>query len=128
MGQNDAGVSVTYWMNKLQSLDNRLSLFVSVNPVCEPNPTAVHRSFNYQHPFFDLTSWQAQKDLWQLQGNRNTWFCGSYFGAGFHEDALQSGLAIAEELGGVKRPWHLENDSARICRGVSVKDVAACPS
>ena len=52
MGQDDAGVSVTYWMNKLQSLDNRHSLFVSVNPVREPNPTAIHRSFDYQHPFF----------------------------------------------------------------------------
>ena len=124
MGQDDAGVSVTYWMNKLQSLDNRHPLFVSVNPVREPNPTTVHRSFDYQHPFFDLASWNAQKDLWQLQGTRNTWFCGSYFGAGFHEDALQSGLAVAEELGGVKRPWQVENESARIYRGVSKKDLA----
>ena len=125
MGQNDSGVSVTYWMNKLQSLDNQQPLFVSVNPVCEPNPNRVHRSFNYQHPFFDLASWQAQKDLWQLQGSRNTWFCGSYFGAGFHEDALQSGLAAAEELGGVKRPWQVENESARIYRRLSKKDVSA---
>ena len=125
MGQDEAGVSVTYWMNKLQSLDNRHPLFVSVNPIREPNPTMLHRSFDYQHPFFDLASWQAQKDLWQLQGNRNTWFCGSYFGAGFHEDALQSGLAVAEELGGVKRPWQVENDSARIYRGIRKKDVAS---
>ena len=125
MGQDDAGVSVTYWMNKLQSLDNRQPLFVSVNPVREPITNAVYRSFNYQHPFFDLASWQAQKDLWQLQGNRNTWFCGSYFGAGFHEDALQSGLAVAEELGGVKRPWQVKNDSGRIYRGVNKKVVAA---
>ena len=61
MGQDDAGVSVTYWMNKLQSLDNRQPLFVSVNPVSEPVTNAVYRSFNYQHPFFDLASWQAQK-------------------------------------------------------------------
>ncbi|MDG2032884.1 MAG: NAD/FAD-binding protein, partial [Rhodospirillales bacterium] len=107
------------------SLDNRHPLFVSVNPVREPNPTTVHRSFDYQHPFFDLASWNAQKDLWQLQGTRNTWFCGSYFGAGFHEDALQSGLAVAEELGGVKRPWQVKNESARIYRGVSKKDLAA---
>ena len=47
----------------------------------------------------------AQRQLWSLQGRRNTWFCGAYFGAGFHEDGLQSGLAVAEALGGVRRPW-----------------------
>ena len=125
MGQVDEGVSVTYWMNNLQSLDKKHSLFVSVNPFREPDPANVHRSFEYQHPFFDVDSWQSQKELWKLQGNRNTWFCGSYFGAGFHEDALQSALAVAEELGGVKRPWKIDNDSARIYRGVSEKEQAA---
>ena len=42
----------------------------------------------------------AQQELWSLQGQRNTWFCGAYFGAGFHEDGLQAGLAVAEALGG----------------------------
>ena len=46
----------------------------------------------------------AQADLWQLQGRRGTWFCGSYFGYGFHEDGLQSGLDVAERFG-VRRPW-----------------------
>jgi len=49
-----------------------------------------------------------------LQGQRNTWFCGAYFGAGFHEDGLQAGLAVAEALGGVRRPWHVEDESGRI--------------
>uniref|UniRef100_UPI001953FE78 hypothetical protein n=1 Tax=Streptococcus pneumoniae TaxID=1313 RepID=UPI001953FE78 len=49
-----------------------------------------------------------------LQGRRNTWFCGSYFGYGFHEDALQAGLAVAEALGGVRRPWQVEDESARV--------------
>ncbi|MGZ9116933.1 MAG: NAD/FAD-binding protein, partial [Methylocystis sp.] len=43
-----------------------------------------------------------------------TWFCGAYFGSGFHEDGLQSGLAVAEQLGGVRRPWTVENESGRI--------------
>ena len=54
--------------------------------------------------------------LWSLQGQRRTWFCGSYFGYGFHEDALQSGLAVAEQLGGTRRPWTVENESERICK------------
>ena len=116
MGEVDDGVSVTYWMNKLQSLDNQNPLFVTVNPSREPSADKVHRSFDYQHPFFDFDCWTAQKELWGLQGNRNTWFCGSYFGAGFHEDALQSGLAVAEDLGGIMRPWKIKNDSDRIYR------------
>ncbi|OYX91368.1 MAG: hypothetical protein B7Y74_14655, partial [Novosphingobium sp. 35-62-5] len=52
--------------------------------------------------------------LWALQGRRNTWFCGAWFGAGFHEDGLQSGLAVAEQLGGVRRPWTVEDESGRI--------------
>jgi predicted NAD/FAD-binding protein len=38
--------------------------------------------------------------LWRLQGENRTWYCGSYFGSGFHEDALQAGLAAAEDAGG----------------------------
>ncbi len=45
---------------------------------------------------------------------RRTWFCGAYFGSGFHEDGLQAGLAVAEQLGGVRRPWVVENQSGRI--------------
>jgi predicted NAD/FAD-binding protein len=47
------------------------------------------------------------------------WFCGAHFGAGFHEDGLQSGLAVAEQLGGVRRPWRVANPSGRISVGVS---------
>jgi predicted NAD/FAD-binding protein len=45
---------------------------------------------------------------------KRTWFCGSYFGHGFHEDALQSGLAVAEGLGAPRRPWSVANESGRI--------------
>ena len=69
-----------------------------------------------RHPVMDVNSIKAQKELWQLQGVKRSWFCGSYFGFGFHEDALQSGLAVAEDLGGIKRPWTVPNDSGRIRR------------
>jgi predicted NAD/FAD-binding protein len=49
-----------------------------------------------------------------LQGRQRTWFCGSYFGYGFHEDGLQSGLAVAEQLGGLRRPWSVAGESDRI--------------
>jgi predicted NAD/FAD-binding protein len=62
----------------------------------------------------DASAANAQRKLWSLQGVRRTWFCGAWFGAGFHEDGLQSGLAVAEQLGGVRRPWRVANESGRI--------------
>ncbi|EKS33636.1 NAD(P)/FAD-dependent oxidoreductase [Afipia clevelandensis] len=103
---------VTYWMNALQNIPTREQWFVTLNPVREPR--AVWHSESYEHPLFDSKAISAQQKLWSLQGRRNTWFCGSYFGAGFHEDALQSGLAVAEALGGARRPWNVAKESGRI--------------
>ena len=55
-----------------------------------------------------------QRALWPLQGQGRVWFCGAYFGYSFHEDGLQSGLEVAEAIGGVKRPWRVENESGRL--------------
>jgi predicted NAD/FAD-binding protein len=103
---------VSYWLNRLQGLDAREDVFITLNPQQPPaNPIA---TFEYDHPMFDSGALAAQPELWSLQGRRNTWFCGSYFGYGFHEDALQSGLAVAEALGGEARPWSLPDPSNRI--------------
>ena len=109
-----AAVCVTYWMNKLQGIDTATPLFVTLNPNRTIRDEHVIRSFRYDHPYFDSAAVAAQQRLWELQGVRNTWFCGSYFGAGFHEDALQAGLAVAEELGGLRRPWSVAGESDRI--------------
>ena len=69
---------------------------------------------NTASPAKNAAAIRAQQQLWSLQGVRNTWFCGAHFGAGFHEDGLQSGLAVAEQLGGVRRPWTVEDESGRI--------------
>jgi predicted NAD/FAD-binding protein len=66
---------------------------------------------------FDVAAARAQRELWSLQGQRRTWYCGAHFGAGFHEDGLQAGLAVAEQLGGVRRPWQVPNESGRIHLG-----------
>ena len=105
---------VTYWMNRLQAIDDKLPLFLTLNPSREPRGELVHRTDTYEHPLFDAAAIRAQGELWSLQGRRNTWFCGAYFGAGFHEDGLQSGLAVAEALGGVRRPWQVAQESGRI--------------
>lgn len=113
-GDSGGSLCVTYWMNRLQSLDSDEPLFVTLNPVHEPAPGSIIREFDYTHPYFDTAALASQQSLWSLQGRRRTWFCGSYFGYGFHEDALQSGLAVAEQLGGVARPWSVEGANDRI--------------
>jgi predicted NAD/FAD-binding protein len=118
IGESAAGgdrpLCVTYWMNQLQGLDPAHPLFVTLNPTREIAKDKFVRSFNYTHPLFDRAAVDAQQELWRLQGNRHTYFAGSYFGHGFHEDALQSGLAAAEAVGGVRRPWNVANESGRI--------------
>jgi uncharacterized protein len=118
MGYSDrAGEGgVTYWMNELQSLPGP-PLFVSLNPAREPDPSLVIGEWDYEHPVFDAAAVAAQGELWSLQGRRNVWFAGAWFGSGFHEDGLQAGLAVAEQLGGVRRPWSVENESGRIQMG-----------
>ena len=110
----DRPLCVTYWMNQLQNLDKRHPLFVTLNPTREIAADKFIRSFSYTHPLFDRKAIEAQQELWRLQGNRHTFFAGSYFGHGFHEDALQAGLAAAEAVGGVRRPWQVANESGRI--------------
>jgi predicted NAD/FAD-binding protein len=112
-----AQLSVTYWMNRLQGLPEGQPLFVTLNPLDPPDPSLVHRRETYHHPVFDAAAGRAQPHLWSLQGTRNTWFAGAYFGAGFHEDGLQAGLAVAEQLGGIRRPWLVSGESSRICLG-----------
>lgn len=106
--------SVTYWMNRLQPLPTSANVFVTLNPERPLRPGSVLHSEAYDHPVFDAAALGAQQRLWSLQGVRNTWFCGAHFGAGFHEDGLQAGLAVAEQLGGVRRPWRVAGESSRI--------------
>lgn len=108
------GCVVTYWMNKLQGIRSKEPLLLTLNPHSSPPRDTILYETEYQHPVFDAAALRAQRRLWSLQGVRNTWFCGAYFGAGFHEDGLQSGLAVAEQLGGVRRPWVVNGESGRI--------------
>ena len=122
----DADVSVTYWMNALQGLDPSRQLFVSLNPLSEPAPDLTFGTFAYDHPVFDGKAVAMQAEIGGIQGQRRTWFCGSYCGYGFHEDGLSAGLAVAEALG-AQRPWQCEDASpaGRNARPVAVELLAA---
>jgi len=104
------GVAVSYWMNRLQGIDARYPLFVTLNPEREPEPGSVFAEFSYDHPQFDARSMVAQRALKSIQGDNNTFFAGAWTGYGFHEDGLASGLAAAEALGGII-PWRQQISS-----------------
>ena len=114
LGETGERCSVTYWMNSLQPLATKQHLFVSLNPLAAPAETLIINRMHYRHPIFNGRAMERQRDLWRLQGQRRTWFAGSYFGYGFHEDGLQAGLLAAEEAGGVRRPWAVAGESDRV--------------
>lgn len=106
--------AATYWMNRLQNLKCARDIFVTLNPLTPVRDEAIVAEFDYAHPMFDIGAAVAQAALWSLQGRGGVWFCGAHFGQGFHEDGLQAGLAVAEAIGGVRRPWRVGNESGRI--------------
>lgn len=110
----DEACAVTYWMNRLQDLPDERPFFLTLNPPTSLRPETILHEETYEHPLFDAAALTAQAQLWSLQGTRRSWFCGAHFGAGFHEDGLQAGLAVAEALGGVRRPWDVADESGRI--------------
>lgn len=120
----ESPASVSYWMNRLQGIPGA-PLIVSLNPATEPDPEKVLAVRTFDHPVFDRRALEAQARLWSLQGVRRTWFCGAWFGAGFHEDGLQAGLATAEAIGGVRRPWRVAAESGRIVLPAAPLDRAA---
>lgn len=116
--------AVTYWMNRLQNLPEDRPFFLTLNPPASLRPDSIMHEQTYEHPLFDAAALAAQTRLWSLQGMRRSWFCGAHFGAGFHEDGLQAGLAVAEALGGVRRPWLVADESGRIPLAVAAEEAA----
>jgi predicted NAD/FAD-binding protein len=97
-------ISVTYWMNSLQGIDERYPLFLTLNPNKEIAEDKIFDRHIFDHPVFDFGALAGQAALRQMQGVRNTWFCGAHLGHGFHEDGLVSAMRVAEALG-APAPW-----------------------
>ena len=99
-----ADVCVTYWMNRLQGIDECMPLFVSLNPTIEPRDELIFGEWSYAHPQFDSQALSAQARLDDIQNIRRTSYAGAWTGHGFHEDGLRSGLNAAIALG-ASVPW-----------------------
>lgn len=95
---SDSAVTVTYHMNRLQQLETSQDYFVTLNPDREITRSAVIKEIGYTHPVYDTAAFASQPSLDSLNGRKNTYFCGSYFGYGFHEDGAKSAVNVANHF------------------------------
>ena len=89
---------ITYWLNKLQNLQTDKDYFLTLNPIYKINNELVIKKVNFTHPYLNSENTKLQKDLDLIQGKKRTWFCGSYFGNGFHEDGLNSAINMTKNF------------------------------
>ena len=99
LDDGNANSTLTYYMNRLQSIKSRTNFFVSVNLSREIDHSKVIKSFKYSHPCLDMTAIKAQKQIDLINGLNNTYYVGSYWGYGFHEDGVSSALKTCRLLG-----------------------------
>jgi uncharacterized protein len=96
----DAGkVTVTYHMNRLQSLHTPEDYCVTLNANGHVKPERALRRMIYEHPLYTCAAVRAQEQWARISGRNHTHFCGAYWFYGFHEDGVRSGLRVAEALG-----------------------------
>ncbi len=100
VGAASRRATLTYWMNLLQSLPTSTPLLVTLNREAEIDPRLVHRTVHYDHPVFDAAAIRAQGRRAEIQGVDGTYFAGAYWGYGFHEDGVRSGLDVVAAVEG----------------------------
>jgi uncharacterized protein len=91
--------TVTYHMNRLQSLQADRELCVTLNRSDAIDPEKIIRTISYSHPVYTANSLRAQKRHAEISAINRTHYCGAYWGWGFHEDGVVSALAVAERFG-----------------------------
>lgn len=97
--QREDACTVSYCMNVLQSINAPEPLVVTLNRTHAIDPARVLRRMEYAHPIYTRQSVAAQKRRSEISGQRNTWYCGAYWGWGFHEDGMRSAVDVVRALG-----------------------------
>ena len=111
--------TVSYCMNLLQGLPVSTPLIVTLNRTHAIRPDRILAQRLYRHPLFTQATVSAQARKQEIQGQRRTWFAGAYWGWGFHEDGIRSGVEVAEALGVA---WDAEY--ARTASAAALEDAA----
>ncbi|MCE9625276.1 MAG: FAD-dependent oxidoreductase [Deltaproteobacteria bacterium] len=92
-------VTVTYYMNRLQGIDSPESFCVTLNRGDQIAPEKILKKMIYHHPLYSAAGFAAQKRHAEISGKNRSHFCGAYWGWGFHEDGVNSALAVAKYFG-----------------------------
>jgi predicted NAD/FAD-binding protein len=109
---NDQSASVTYDLSRLQNHDSPSPILLTLNATECIDPDRILRNFSYHHPAYSRESISAQRRFKEISGRNRTHFCGAYWGYGFHEDGVNSALAVVKHFG-------IELDA---CTAVSTKE------
>ncbi len=96
--QQQVGPCVTYNMNMLQNLRCQHTYCISLNQTAQIDPSKIITKFIYAHPVYDQTAIGYQSEHATISGVNNTYYCGAYWGDGFHEDGLNSGLKVVAQI------------------------------
>ena len=99
---DDSRLLLTYHMNRLQPLPTKEDLLLSMDPHGAVDEGKVLRRFVYEHPCYDLAAEKARARWSEVSGRDRIHYAGAYWGSGFHEDGVLSGVKVAESLG---VPW-----------------------
>jgi uncharacterized protein len=103
VGGGDDGATqrctVTYWMNLLQSIQAPVEFLVSLNCTDRIDPAKILRRMRYEHPVYTHATVAAQARRSEINGQNRSFYCGAYWGFGFHEDGMRTAVEAAELLG-----------------------------
>lgn len=92
--------TLTYYMNKLQQIDSATPICLSLNLSDKIAKEKIIKRFHYSHPSFSKQTMKAQQLYHHVSGMNNTYYCGAYWGYGFHEDGVRSALEVCKQLNG----------------------------
>ena len=99
LNKDDDTVTLTYNMNILQSLNASKTYCVTINDCDLIDKDKIIKKINYEHPLFTKDTIESQNNKNLINGVNNTYFCGAYWGNGFHEDGVNSALDVCKKFG-----------------------------
>ena len=97
--EEDQPVVLTYNLNRLQGHVAPDPICVTLNGTPWIDEQKILRRIEYHHPVYSREALAAQKRFHEINGQNRSYFCGAYWGHGFHEDGVNSALAVGRSFG-----------------------------